>query len=678
MELLVVNLVGKVRRVKEGGREYLVAPVVLIVPGILNGSRGPLLYPEDEVAKSPGLWNKTPITVGHPKNSAGEFVSAHHSEIKPHWIGELRNDHFEKSKDGKIGRRRAEGWFDVQATKREDVRIIAALEAGRPLELSTGLGTLNEDNKTGATHNGQPYNAVARGYKPDHLAILLDNIGACSNRDGCGVLVNQQLPASHGRFFQNLYTLLDMVPVPGGSKESVTQVDQTAFARTILADNAGDGTPSDNLDMDPEKACQILKDGSVKGQPLTEAQRGMFGALCSQAKDTSNEDKSYDQLIGRVAESFRQDHPTKYDPSNGSMLPGCYLREVYDSYVIYSEGGDLYRQDYSVDSSTDEITFSDTVEPVRQVVTYEVTGDSESAQNVNRTQARDPDSGKYSKEGIITFKHSVRSGSSHLNEPDQRGAWTEKPKEEDKDATDKHAVDKLFTNSSGDSAMAKMTDQEREVIVNSLVANCGCNNGLSMPWKGKDATALKQLDDSTLMAFDAVRKSLPPANNQQATQQPNPGQTQTSQGNPQNNPVLALLTQQQQQNRPKSMSEALELFGTSEDKAVWNAAMTMHTQQKAALIQLLVNGIPEGDQRNQAIAVYAAVPYEQLQILAAGVPKQVQQAQNQQNLLPNFLGLVGAPVGQGQVVTEKPLAAPVYNFAHPGAKKGQSIPAAKA
>jgi transcription antitermination factor NusG len=37
-------------------------------------------------------------------------------------------------------------------------------------------------------------------------------------------------------------------------------------------------------DISPEKACQILRDGEANGKPLTEAQRGMFGAACARAK----------------------------------------------------------------------------------------------------------------------------------------------------------------------------------------------------------------------------------------------------------------------------------------------------------------------------------------------------------------------------------------------------------
>lgn len=66
--------------------------------------------------------------------------------------------------------------------------MLDALEAGRPMELSTGLFTQNEPAPAGATFNGRPYDYVARNYRPDHLAVLPDQIGACSLADGCGVL----------------------------------------------------------------------------------------------------------------------------------------------------------------------------------------------------------------------------------------------------------------------------------------------------------------------------------------------------------------------------------------------------------------------------------------------------------------------------------------------------------
>lgn len=45
--------------------------------------------------------------------------------------------------------------------------------------------------------------------------------------------------------------------------------------------NTNNGRPSDDLDMEPDKACQILKDGKVHNRPLTKKQRGLFGVRCS-------------------------------------------------------------------------------------------------------------------------------------------------------------------------------------------------------------------------------------------------------------------------------------------------------------------------------------------------------------------------------------------------------------
>jgi hypothetical protein len=42
---------------------------------------------------------------------------------------------------------------------------------------------------------------------------------------------------------------------------------------------AGGELPSEEADVSPEKAKKILEDKEVKGHPLSEAQRGMFGAI---------------------------------------------------------------------------------------------------------------------------------------------------------------------------------------------------------------------------------------------------------------------------------------------------------------------------------------------------------------------------------------------------------------
>ena len=181
METLVANLSGKIRHATIAGREFLVAPVTLLKPQVLNGSRGPLFYPADEILKSVSLWNGIPLVVYHPTRN-GLPVSARTPDIAASsMVGTL---YAANVLDDKL---RGEAWFDKARTLAVDSRVLNALEEGKHIEVSTGLATDNEDAPEGAQADGVDYRAIARNYKPDHLAILPDQKGACSVADGCGV-----------------------------------------------------------------------------------------------------------------------------------------------------------------------------------------------------------------------------------------------------------------------------------------------------------------------------------------------------------------------------------------------------------------------------------------------------------------------------------------------------------
>jgi hypothetical protein len=181
LQRLLVNLSHKIKWVKQHGRNYLVAPMTLINPGVLNGSKGPLLYPPEEVASRPQKWNGVPIVVYHPHRLGQPVSAAEPGILDSQGVGEVRN----ATSNGKL---QAEGWFDVQKMQKINPVLLQRLLKNEAIELSTGLYTDNEDRS--GTFNGRPYTAIARNYKPDHLAILPDQTGACSIKDGCGVLVN--------------------------------------------------------------------------------------------------------------------------------------------------------------------------------------------------------------------------------------------------------------------------------------------------------------------------------------------------------------------------------------------------------------------------------------------------------------------------------------------------------
>lgn len=189
--MLIRNL-GKVRKATRNGRQYLVAPTTIIVPGVLNGSKGALYYPADEVAHPNNVdaWNGMPLVNGHPTDEHGNHVSARSPKISAEY--ELGN--FYGARISKNGSLRGEAWFDVDRVHAVEPRILDALRSGKPVEVSTGLFTQDEPAPKGATYNGRAYDWIARSYRPDHLAILIDQPGACSVRDGCGVMVENANP----------------------------------------------------------------------------------------------------------------------------------------------------------------------------------------------------------------------------------------------------------------------------------------------------------------------------------------------------------------------------------------------------------------------------------------------------------------------------------------------------
>lgn len=169
LTIYVTNF-GTVRRAESNGRDYYVAPVTLIVPGVLPGSLGPTFYPRDEVALSVNRWEGVELTLDHPQAIGKRIV-----------VGMVKAP---KIRGGNLV---AEAWVDAALAKEADNRILETLQRNKNMEVSTGLIVLHQ--KKEGVWKGREYQAVARDYQPDHLALLPDKIGACSVKDGCGLNV---------------------------------------------------------------------------------------------------------------------------------------------------------------------------------------------------------------------------------------------------------------------------------------------------------------------------------------------------------------------------------------------------------------------------------------------------------------------------------------------------------
>jgi hypothetical protein len=165
------------------GKKHLVVPVVMMVEGVHNGSRGPTLHQASELATDTHLWNGIPVTINHPQKD-GQNISANSPEvITQSVVGRIFNARYE---DGL----KAEAWIDLASISEKSPAALAYIRSGRPLEVSVGV--FNDTDYTEGEWNGETYESIASNYRPDHLALLPEEKGACSWEDGCGIRANKE------------------------------------------------------------------------------------------------------------------------------------------------------------------------------------------------------------------------------------------------------------------------------------------------------------------------------------------------------------------------------------------------------------------------------------------------------------------------------------------------------
>ena len=181
-----VNEVASVRNQNVDGTEYLVAPIVLIREGVLNGE----LVKAGEFNKHYGSWNGRPFVVDHPRDQEDNAVTANDpltlAGQNPSVSGGLKvGELYNTEPDG--DRLRSEIWIPIEQARHkggEALDVMERLRQKQRLEVSTAYWRDFEPRK--GEWNGQPYEGVALNLKPDHVAGLLDAVGACSWQDGCG------------------------------------------------------------------------------------------------------------------------------------------------------------------------------------------------------------------------------------------------------------------------------------------------------------------------------------------------------------------------------------------------------------------------------------------------------------------------------------------------------------
>jgi hypothetical protein len=186
---------------KHQGEKHLVVPVVMMVEGVHAGSHGPLYHPAEELGKIPESWNGIPVVVYHPEDERGFYVSANSPElVDERVIGRVYNTRFE---DGKL---KAEAWINENRAAQVAPEILKLLREGKAVDVSVGVFT--DDDMIPGEWKNEKYIGVARNHRPDHLAILPNERGACSLEDGCGLGVNENEKDGGDKSVVNVYKLV--------------------------------------------------------------------------------------------------------------------------------------------------------------------------------------------------------------------------------------------------------------------------------------------------------------------------------------------------------------------------------------------------------------------------------------------------------------------------------------
>lgn len=170
----------QLRTMRFEGREHLVAPVVMLMEGVIwpSNSPAPELVTLESFARTPGTWNNEPVTWDHPPLSAGSP-----DVMEEFAFGQVFNSHVEDIR--LVG----EVWLDPAKAKKLGGHAQDTLDrivAGEGPEVS--VGAFIEYLAEKGTFDGKPYSRSWLRAFPDHLALLpRDDRGACSREMGCGV-----------------------------------------------------------------------------------------------------------------------------------------------------------------------------------------------------------------------------------------------------------------------------------------------------------------------------------------------------------------------------------------------------------------------------------------------------------------------------------------------------------
>ncbi|MDF7681507.1 DUF2213 domain-containing protein [Enterobacteriaceae bacterium ESL0689] len=199
--LSVVNSASNITTETIDGESHIVIRgITPIVDDIVMNQK---LYPAAEIEKAYKTLENNPMPFGHPKVD-GKYVSAHDVRAVNNyhvgaWFQNVKHANGKVSGDMYINSRYAEG-SEKGKTLVNRLDAMAAGDSTEPIHISTGLFY------SGIAANGESknkkYKEIATNMLFDHVAILLNEVGAGTPEEGVGIFVNaeggeQQIEVAH-------------------------------------------------------------------------------------------------------------------------------------------------------------------------------------------------------------------------------------------------------------------------------------------------------------------------------------------------------------------------------------------------------------------------------------------------------------------------------------------------
>ncbi len=294
---VIANLLeGEAKYSKWEGKDVIIVPIIMARSDVpMNNA----LVPIEELHAA--SWNGVPVTLSHP-NSNGDFLSANTPENRTDWsVGTIFNA---KVVSGQL---RGEAWIEVERANKLAPGLIDDLVAGTNMDVSTGYFCTEEEEA--GERGGKTYSKVHRALKPDHLALLPNEQGACSWADGCGVRSNKRSTMSKIKDVLSslktnaaaLITAADQLSEENQVTKKVANADElkklgysdeqiTAMCAAANADPATNADPVEEEDPDKEK------EKAMKGKKNTDQ---------APVAILSNEDREALAYARRVQEQAR-------------------------------------------------------------------------------------------------------------------------------------------------------------------------------------------------------------------------------------------------------------------------------------------------------------------------------------------------------------------------------------